>query len=543
MKILLAQINTIVGALEHNTRTVIETIRKARAQSCDLVVFPELTLTGYPPKDLVEKKWFVEKNGQQLEAIAHETEGIGAIVGHLAPNPSTEGKGVFNSAALLCDKSISSVHYKSLLPTYDVFDEARYFDPAPCVAPVLFRGKRLGISICEDIWNDQLYWDRRLYKRDPILELAEQGVDLMINISASPFTLNKRQIKHDMFSQVARRHQVPLVHTNLVGGNDSLIFDGWSNVFSAQGEIIAQARDFHEDLLLWDTDQTSGERHPVTVSSMQRLHQALCLGLRDYVKKCGFQRVVIGLSGGVDSSLVAVLAVDALGRNNVVGVLMPSRFTSEQSTGDAAELARRLGIEYRIISIETIFASYLESLKEHFKDKPFDVSEENIQARIRGNILMALSNKFGYLVLGTGNKSELAMGYCTMYGDMVGGLAVISDVPKTMVYELAAYVNRNREIIPSAVLSKPPSAELRMNQKDEDSLPPYPILDPIIKAYVEDRKGVEEIMAMGHERSFVESIIRRIDNNEYKRQQAPPGLKVTSKAFGYGWRMPIAKGM
>ncbi len=542
MKILLAQINTIVGALEHNTQIIIETIRKARAQNIDLVVFPELTLTGYPPKDLVEKKWFVEKNVHQLDALTPETEGIGAIVGYLAPNPTAEGKGTFNSAALLCDKSISSVHHKSLLPTYDVFDEARYFDPAPSITPALFRGKRLGISICEDIWNDQLHWGRRLYKRDPILELTEQRVDLMINISASPFTLGKRQIKHDMFSQIARRHQVPVVHLNLVGGNDSLIFDGWSNVFNQQGEIVVQGRDFQEDLLLYDTEQTSGEHHPTTAEGMERLYQALCLGLRDYVKKCGFKRVVIGLSGGMDSSLVAVLAVAALGRENVVGISMPSRFTSEVSTKDAAELTRRLGIEYRVIPIEPIFTSYLESLLEHFKDKPFDVTEENIQARIRGNILMALSNKFGYLVLSTGNKSELAMGYCTLYGDMAGGLAVISDVPKTMVYELAAYVNRDREIIPTSVLSRPPSAELRKNQKDEDSLPPYPVLDPIIKAYVEDHKGLEDIVAMGFERSFIENIIKCIDSNEYKRHQAPPGLKVTSKAFGYGWRMPIAKG-
>ncbi len=543
MKILLAQINTIVGALEHNTQIIIETIRKARAQNIDLVVFPELTLTGYPPKDLVEKKWFVEKNVHQLDAITPETEGIGAIVGYLAPNPTAEGKGTFNSAALLCDKSISSVHHKSLLPTYDVFDEARYFDPAPSITPALFRGKRLGISICEDIWNDQLHWGRRLYKRDPILELTEQRVDLMINISASPFTLNKRQIKHDMFSQIARRHKVPLVHTNLVGGNDSLIFDGWSNVFNKQGEIVVQGRDFQEDLLLYDTDQTSGEHHPTTAEGMERLYQALCLGLRDYVNKCGFKQVVIGLSGGMDSSLVAVLAVHALGRENVVGISMPARFTSELSTKDAAELTRRLGIEYRVIPIEPIFTSYLESLREHFKDKPFDVTEENIQARIRGNILMALSNKFGYLVLSTGNKSELAMGYCTLYGDMAGGLAVISDVPKTMVYELAAYVNRDREIIPASVLSRPPSAELHKNQKDEDSLPPYPVLDPIIKAYVEDHKGLEDIVAMGFERSFIENIIKCIDSNEYKRHQAPPGLKVTSKAFGYGWRMPIAKGI
>ncbi len=542
MKILLAQINTIVGALEHNTQIIIETIRKARTQNIDLVVFPELTLTGYPPKDLVEKKWFVENNVHQLEAITPETEGIGAIVGYLAPNPTTEGKGTFNSAALLCDKSICSVHHKCLLPTYDVFDEARYFDPAPSVTPALFRGKRLGISICEDIWNDQLHWGRRLYKRDPILELTEQGVDLMINISASPFTLNKRKIKHDMFSQIARRHQVPLVHTNLVGGNDSLIFDGWSNVFNEQGEIVVQGRDFQEDLLLYDTDQTPGEHHPTTAEGMERLYQALCLGLRDYVNKCGFKQVVIGLSGGMDSSLVAVLAVHALGRENVVGISMPARFTSELSTKDAAELTRSLGIEYRVIPIEPIFTSYLESLSEHFKDKPFNVTEENIQARIRGNILMALSNKFGYLVLSNGNKSELAMGYCTLYGDMAGGLAVISDVPKTMVYELAAYVNRDREIIPASVLTRPPSAELRKNQKDEDSLPPYPVLDPIIKAYVEDRKGVDDIVAMGFERSFIENIIKCIDSNEYKRHQAPPGLKVTSKAFGYGWRMPIAKG-
>jgi NAD+ synthase (glutamine-hydrolysing) len=443
---------------------------------------------------------------------------------------------------LLADGKIASIHHKTLLPTYDVFDEGRHFDPAPSVEPVEFGGRRLGISICEDIWNDQLYWRRRMYARDPIETLVEKGIDVLINLSASPFAVDKRRIRRGMFSRLTKAHGIPLVYVNLVGGNDSILFDGWSNVFDASGNIVTQLADFEEDGALVDIDQPDGPMRETAASDEEQVFGALVLGVRDYLAKTGFRRAAIGLSGGIDSTVVAVLAARALGPENVLGVSMPSPYSSEGSINDARALAENLGIEFRVIPIERIYATALETLPELVGGNEPDLASENLQARIRGMILMAISNKHGHLVLATGNKSELATGYCTLYGDMVGGLAVIGDVPKTLVYRLAEYVNESegREVIPRSVIEKAPSAELSPGQKDTDSLPPYEILDPIVAAYVEERLEPEAIVRKGFERAMVEDVVRRINQNEYKRMQAPMVLRVTSKAFGYGRRMPVA---
>jgi len=542
MKVFLAQINTTVGAVEENARKVREWTARARNAGADLVVFPELTLTGYPPRDLLEFPSFVEKNLAALEDLRDLPEDIGVVVGFVARQQVGEGKGLHNSAALLAGGRIVSVHHKTLLPTYDVFDEGRYFDPAPRVHPVEFGGRRVGISICEDVWNDKLYWRRRIYPVDPIEKLGEQGLDLLINIAASPFALGKRRIKQGMFAQIARRYGVPLVHVNLVGGNDSLVFDGRSNVFDAEGRIVAQLADFREDGALVDLESPSGPMREVTATDEAEVREALILGIRDYLGKCGFQRAVIGLSGGIDSALTATLAASALGPDNVLGVSMPSRYSSQGSLDDARALAENLGIAYRVVPIETIYSACLEVMPELEGEQGPKLAAENVQARIRGLILMAISNNEGRLVLATGNKSELATGYCTLYGDMVGGLAPLGDVPKTLVYRLARHINETagRELIPRSTIEKPPSAELRPGQKDTDSLPPYDLLDPVVSAYIEEHISAEEIVERGFDREMVEGIIRRINRNEYKRLQAPPVLKVTSKAFGYGRRMPIA---
>ena len=558
MRILLAQINTAPAALEGNLRAVVAGIERGRNLGADLVAFPELTLTGYPPKDLLERPYFVRAVRERLEQAARATapdasgRSIGAIVGFVDRNESMPGQGLFNAAALLHEGEVRFIYRKFLLPTYDVFDEARYFDPSPePAAPVMiFKGRRIGLSICEDIWNDEIHWSRRRYARDPIAEQAAQGVDFFINISASPFMLSKRETKRAMLAHAARRHARPLIHVNLVGGNDDLVFDGWSNAFSASGEIVAQCRDFEEDFLLVNMPEDSslspeGEAHPTAIEPMERLRRALVLGIRDYLHKCGFRRAVIGLSGGIDSALVAALAAEALGPENVLGVSMPSRYSSEHSKSDAAELARNLGIQYDTIPIEGMFEAALRELSPHFGGRPPDVAEENLQSRLRGLTLMALSNKFGSLVLSTGNKSEVAVGYATLYGDMCGGLAPIADVPKTMVYSLARHLNAAaapRPLIPESSLTKPPSAELRPDQKDTDSLPPYEVLDPIIHAYIEESRSPEELIASGAAPEVVRRVVRMIELAEYKRRQGAPTLKVTSRSFGYGWRMPLARG-
>jgi NAD+ synthetase len=542
MRVFLAQINTLVGAVEENAAKVRQWIARARQERADLVLFPELTLSGYPPKDLVEFPWFAEKNEAAIEALAGATNGMAAIVGFVSRRPTGEGKGYYNSAAVLANGRIVSVHHKTLLPTYDVFDEGRYFDPAPQVRLAEFANLRVGISICEDCWNDRLYWQRRLYPVDPIEQLGHQGMDVLINISASPFAMGKRRIKQEMFAEIATRYRVPVIHVNLVGGNDSLVFDGWSNVFDPSGKIVAQLADFREDGALVTLSPLSGPMREVATSDEDQVYEAVLLGIRDYLGKTGFKRAVVGLSGGIDSALTAALAAAALGPQSVLGVSMPSRYSSQGSLDDARQLAQNLGIEYRVVPIEPVYVSCLENLPELAGESEPDLAAENLQARIRGMILMAISNKHGHLVLSTGNKSELAMGYCTLYGDMVGGLAVLADVPKTLVYRLATFINERagRDIIPRTSIEKPPSAELRPGQLDTDSLPPYEILDPIVAAYIEDRLDVEAIIARGFDRKTVEEVVRRINQNEYKRLQAAPGIKVTSKAFGYGRRMPIA---
>lgn len=541
MKIALAQINQTIGDFQKNTEKICASIERARRQDADLVIFPELAVTGYPPKDFLDIPAFIEANLMALTEIASRVAGISAIVGFVDRNKRRHGKLVHNAAAFIQDQKIVSVHHKSLLPTYDVFDECRHFEPAHQISPVKFMGCTLGISICEDIWNDEEFWMRPLYEIDPIENLISQGADVMINISSSPFAVGKQdKIRLRMLVHDAMKYKVPFVYVNQVGGNDDLVFDGNSVVIDAQGRLIAQAASFQEDLVVVDIKNPSVQIQPHAYSDIETVHMALTAGLQDYVIKCGFKKIIIGLSGGIDSAVTAALAAESLGRGSVIGVLMPSRFSSQGSIDDAVKLSQNLGITHKVIPIQEVFGIYQKTLEAEFKGSPFDIAEENLQARIRGNILMALSNKYGHLVLTTGNKSELAVGYCTLYGDMSGGLALISDVPKTMVYELARYINRDKEIIPQNSIMKPPSAELRPNQLDQDSLPPYDVLDGILKAYVEEARGIEEIVRMGFDERVVRDIIRKVSRNEYKRRQAAPGIKVTSKAFGSGRRMPIA---
>ena len=541
MKIALAQINPTVGDFRKNTEKICSFIDHAKSQGADLVIFPELAVTGYPPKDFLDIPAFVDENLKFLGKIARSVSGISVIVGFVDRSKRPQGKLVHNAAAFIQDQKIVSVHHKSLLPTYDVFDECRYFEPAHTIFPVKFMDYTLGISICEDIWNDEEFWPRPLYEADPIENLISNGANLIINISASPFAVGKHdKIRLRMLTHDAVKYKVPFIYVNQVGGNDDLVFDGNSTVINAQGMLIAQAAAFEEDLMIVDLENPAVQAQSKSHTPVETIHKALLVGLQDYVKKCGFKKVVIGLSGGIDSAVTAALAVQSLGNDNVIGVLMPSQFSSQGSIDDSVELARNLGIAHKIIPIKDVFEIYQNTLKAEFKGLPSDSTEENLQARIRGNILMALSNKYGYLVLTTGNKSELAVGYCTLYGDMSGGLALISDVPKIMVYELARYINREKGIIPQNSIDKPPSAELKPNQFDQDTLPPYDVLDGILKAYVEDAKGVDEIIRMGYDEKIVREIIRKVNRNEYKRQQAAPGIKVTSKAFGSGRRMPIA---
>ena len=541
MKIALAQINQTVGDFQNNIEKIRLTIDHARSKNADLVVFPELAITGYPPKDFLDIPAFVDENLKALEKITRSVSGISAIIGFVDKNKRPHGKLVHNAAAFIQDKKIISIHHKSLLPTYDVFDECRYFEPAYTISPVKFMDYTLGISICEDIWNDEEFWTRPLYEKDPIEDLVSNGADVIINISSSPFAVGKHdKIRLRMLIHDAVKYKVPFVYVNQVGGNDDLVFDGNSTVINAEGKLIAQAAAFEEDLVVVDIENPTVQAQPKAYAPIESVHKALIMGLRDYVIKCCFKKVIVGLSGGIDSAVTAALAVESLGRDNVIGVLMPSQFSSRGSIDDAVKLAQNLGIIYKTIPIKDVFETYQNILKTEFKDRPFDIAEENLQARIRGNILMALSNKYGYLVLTTGNKSELAVGYCTLYGDMSGGLALISDIPKTMVYELARYINREREVIPQNSIDKPPSAELKPNQFDQDTLPPYDILDGILKAYVEDAKSIGEIIRMGFDEKIVREVIRKVNRNEYKRRQAAPGIKVTSKAFGSGRRMPIA---
>ncbi|MGE5568849.1 MAG: NAD+ synthase [Rhodospirillales bacterium] len=545
MRIALGQINTTVGDLAGNTDLMVRTAQRAVAGGARLVVFPELSLTGYPPRDLVEKPSFLERTAEQLERLAAETAELplALICGYVGRSNASAGKRATNSATVIERGRVVFTQTKVLLPTYDVFDEMRYFQPAESQSLWVVDGRPVALTICEDAWNDKQFWERRLYHRDPVEELVQAGAGLIISINASPYHMGKRELRRTIFANTARRHKMPVVYVNQVGGNDSLIFDGSSFVMDADARLIAAAKSFSEDLVFADTDSGEGDLRENLPDECEAVYEALVLGTRDYIRKCGFSRVLLGLSGGIDSSLSAVIAVDAVGRENVVGIGMPGPFSSEGSVSDARALAQSLGIRFEVVRINEIYESYLRALDPLFAGQPRDFTEENIQARIRGAILMALSNKWGALVLTTGNKSELAVGYCTLYGDMCGGLAVISDVPKTLVYDLARIANRRHSgAIPEAVFTKAPSAELRPNQTDQDSLPPYEVLDPILSAYVEDYKTPKQIAeSLGLPVDFVSGVINKVDRNEYKRQQAAPGLKVTTKAFGIGRRFPIAQ--
>ncbi len=539
MKIALAQINTTVGDIRGNRDRILEAIKKANALGADLAVFPELALTGYPPRDLLGLHGFVESNLRALHEIAVQSKSMGIVLGFVDQNPEKEGKNFFNSAAFLAEGGIQSVVHKTLLPTYDVFDEDRYFESGGSTRLVPFKGRTLGISICEDAWNSEDFWSRPLYPTDPIRTQVEMGADLLINISASPFEMGKPRFRFEMLLDHVQKHRVPLVYVNLVGGNDDLLFDGNSLVLGKNGNVILQGRGFAEDLLIADTDSLE-DRTYIEGESLENLYQALVMGTRDYAHKCGFRSAVLGLSGGIDSAVVACIAAAALGPDNVLGVSMPSMYSAPESFEDAKQLAQNLGIRFETLPIKPLYETFRESLRGIFAGLGENETEENLQARIRGTLLMALSNKLGHLVLSTGNKSELAAGYCTLYGDMVGGLAVVSDVPKTMIYRLAAHINRRCEIIPLNTIQRPPSAELRPNQTDQDTLPEYEILDGILKLRVEEQQSIEEIVAQGYDRATVEKVVRMIQANEYKRRQAAIGLKVTTRAFGPGRRMPIA---
>jgi NAD+ synthase (glutamine-hydrolysing) len=542
MKITLAQLNPVVGDVRGNLQKVVATLAQEHRNS-DLVVFSELFLVGYPPRDLLEKPALLHQVQEALDhlvSLSARYPATGLLVGAPLPTGRDTGKGLGNCAVLIHQGQVRLRQAKSLLPTYDVFDETRHFDPAGQVEVAPFKDEILGISICEDAWYDPELWFRRLYPLDPIQVEAERGATVFINISASPFQVGKDELRHRLLQPHARKYGVPLVYVNQVGGNDELIFDGHSLALDAAGEAIATLPGFREAIVTVDLAQagTPGLYRPQ--EQIAAVHEALVLGLRDYLGKCGFKQAVVGLSGGVDSAVTCCLAAQALGRENVLGVLMPSPYTSRDSIEDSLILARNLGVETRLIPITPIYQSYREALQGPLRLGEIELTLENIQARIRGNILMAVSNKEGHMVLSTGNKSELAVGYCTLYGDMSGGLGVLADVPKTMVYELAEYLNRDREVIPVQILRKAPSAELRPDQKDQDTLPPYDVLDRIMNHYLTEGRAYDDIVRLGFDPGTVQWVIRTIDKNEYKRRQAAPGLKITSKAFGMGRRIPIA---
>lgn len=546
MKVALAQINTTVGDIDGNTSRIVHGIDAAAAGGADLVVFPELAVFGYPPKDLLLRQDLIRRNIAALDRIARRCTDMAAVVGYVQPVPNGLGKGVFNAAAVCARGTVHASYAKMLLPTYDVFDETRYFSAGDEVrtvpVPVGDGSVRLGLTICEDLWNDRQFEGRCVYGVDPVARTVRAGTDLLVNIGASPFSAGKQDDRELIFAEQIREHGVPLVSVNLTGGNDDLVFDGASLVVDATGTVVARARAFQETLLMVDLDAPDPEVVNTYPDRTESIRQALVLGTRDYIEKCGFEKVVIGLSGGIDSALTAALAVEAVGADRVFGVAMPSRYSSDHSLEDAGVLTENLGIKLTTIPIEGVHRAMEEAVREQFAGLPPGVAEENIQARIRGNLLMTLSNKFGWLLLTTGNKSELAVGYCTMYGDMCGGLAVLSDVPKMVVYDLARLVNAStgRPCIPPRTIEKEPSAELRKDQRDQDTLPPYDQLDAILEHYVERDLSTEDIVAKGFDRATVERVARMVDRNEYKRKQAPVGLRVTSRAFGTGRRMPIA---
>ncbi len=545
MRIVLGQINSTVGDLPGNVRLMVEAARRAAARHAGIIAFPELSLTGYPPRDLVEKESFLVRTAQSLDELAAATADLdlAIIAGYVSRSRVSTGKQAVNSAAIIQHGKIIFRQDKMLLPTYDVFDEGRYFLPADQQTICTLGGTRIAVTICEDAWNDKQFWERPLYQRDPVEELVQSGAQILISINASPYHMGKRELRRELFQATAQRYKIPVAYVNQVGGNDHLVFDGSSFAMDAAGNVIASAASFEDDLVLVDTVTGEGDQHQNLHQECEAVYQALVAGTRDYIRKCGFRKVLIGLSGGIDSSLTAAIAVDAVGRENVTGVGMPGPYSSEGSVTDARAMADSLGIRFEIATITSVYDRFLDVLQPLFRGAAADVTEENLQSRLRGMTLMALSNKTGAMVLTTGNKSELAVGYCTLYGDMCGGLAVISDVPKTLVYELSRVANkRHNNAIPESVFTKPPSAELRADQKDTDSLPEYDVLDRILKGYVEDTQSPQQIAdELNVNVDLVRDIINKVDRNEYKRQQAAPGLKVTTKAFGMGRRFPIAQ--
>ncbi|MBE9046570.1 NAD+ synthase [Pleurocapsales cyanobacterium LEGE 10410] len=551
MKIAIAQLNPTIGDITNNAKQIIAAAENAAKQNVRLLLTPELSLCGYPPRDLLLYPDFVESMARELKAIATELpDNIAVLIGTVETNPHAHDKGqkpLYNSMALLDEGEIKQIFHKRLLPTYDVFDEDRYFEPGYEANYFSLDELKVGVSICEDLWNDEQFWGKRSYEVNPIEELAQLGVDVIVNLSASPYTVGKQKLREAMLHHAATSYSKPVLYVNQVGGNDDLVFDGNSVAFNHVGEVVTRAKSFDTDLVVVELDELmSSSRDGETGrrgdgESNEEIYNALVLGVKDYARKCGFTRAILGLSGGIDSALVAAIAAEALGAKNVLGVLMPSPYSSEHSISDAVNLVNNLGITSQKIEIEPAMTAYDAILDPMFAGTEFGIAEENIQSRIRGNLLMAIANKFGYLLLSTGNKSEMAVGYCTLYGDMNGGLAVIADVPKTRVFKLCRWLNQEREVIPVNIITKPPSAELKPDQKDSDSLPDYEILDDILERIVCQHQSITEIVAAGHDRETVSKVIKLVTRAEFKRRQAPPGIKITDRAFGTGWRMPIAK--
>ena len=555
MKIAIAQINPKIGDIKGNAQLILEDAQKASKIECRLLITPELAICGYPPRDLLTNPSFIERIGETLEKLAQDLPPqIAVIVGTVTPNLDAKkegGKSLFNSAALLQNGKVEQIFHKRLLPTYDVFDEDRYFEPGKTSDYFIINNRKIGVTICEDLWNNEEFWGKRCYACNPIEELAQQQVDFVINLSASPYRVSKQQLREAMLRYSSCQYQLPIIYTNQVGGNDDLIFDGCSVAFNRKGEVICRAQAFESDFVILEFNEEiqdlKAEKSAIAIlpqSEDEEIWLALVLGIEDYVRKCGFSKIVLGLSGGIDSALVATIATAAIGKENVLGILMPSPYSSDHSIKDALELAKNLGIQTQILPIGDLMKTYDQSLGELFAGTGFGLAEENLQSRIRGNLLMAISNKFGHLLVSTGNKSEIAVGYCTLYGDMNGGLAVIADVPKTRVYSLCQWLNlraKTGEIIPSNILIKPPSAELKPGQLDQDSLPPYEILDDILYRLVEKYESPEQIIEAGYDADTVKRVVQMVMRAEFKRRQAPPGLKISDRAFGTGWRMPIAK--
>ncbi len=541
MKIALAQLNPVIGDFRGNTRKIAQACESAARHGARLVILPEMAVSGYPPRDLLTIPKFVDENQKAFDWLVSTVRGPAVLTGHFTRTAGDSGKELANAASLFRNGAVLATAWKILLPAYDVFDELRYFTPGEIPVVHALDGLRIGLTICEDIWNIPGFRDASPYTRNPVSEITALGADIIVNISASPFRLNRPALRLDLGREIVKRSGLPFILVNQAGGNDDLLFDGHSFAISPTGALTAMAKGFEDDLVIVDTSTWIGETRPMASSEAEELENALVAGVRDYLAKCGFTKAVIGLSGGIDSSVVAVIAVKALGPQNVMGISMPSQYTADASVEDARMLAGNLGVNFHIIPIKPLFGEYGRSLRPLFEGQPEDVTEENIQARIRGGILMAASNKFGSMLLSTGNKSELAVGYCTLYGDMAGGLSVISDVFKTRVYELARWINREKEIIPARSISRAPSAELRPDQTDQDSLPPYETLDEILERYIELREDPESIICERLPRDVVMDVIRKVDGNEYKRSQAAMGLKVTDKAFGSGRRMPVAK--